>query len=492
VVLGAPALEARDASTTTDAERSGGGRLMVNRPSVNAADHPKKTARAIRGPVLTYTGDPFLHGVRDTVRYERDAIIVIQDGRIERFGSALELRPTLPSDIAVDAYGDDSLIMAGFIDCHVHFPQIGIIGAGGAQLLDWLEKYTFAAEERFDDEAHARGVARVFFQESLRNGITTSAVFCTVHAASVEALFEEALAIGLRTIAGKVLMDRNAPAGLHDTAQSGYDASKALIDRWHGRDRLLYAITPRFAATSSPEQLEASGALFAAHPDCFVQSHISESRREVEWIRELFPERKDYLDVYDHYGLLGRRAIYGHGIWLTERELRRCHETGTAIAHCPTSNFFLGSGYLDLHNVLAPERPLRVGLATDLGAGTSFSILQTMNEAYKAAQLHGHALGAAQAFYLATRGTAHALYLDDAIGSIAPGMEADLVVLDLKSTPLIDYRMRRASDLEEALYVQMTLGDDRAVRATYAGGERVYARDAESPRGSGWNTGPPS
>jgi guanine deaminase len=449
---------------------------MPNRPSENAPDRPEKNARAIRGPVLTYTGDPFLHGVPDTLRFERDAIIVIGNGRIERFGSASQLSQTLPSGIAVETYGDDSLIMAGFIDCHVHYPQIGIIGAGGGELLDWLEKYTFAAEERFDDLAYARGVARVFFQESLRNGITTSAVFCTVHAASVEALFEEALEMGLRTIAGKVLMDRNAPAGLRDTAQGGYDASKALIDRWHGRDRLLYAITPRFAATSSPEQLDAAGALHAAHPDCFVQSHISESRREVEWIRDLFPERRDYLDVYDHYGLLGPRTIYGHGIRLSERELRRCHETGTAIAHCPTSNFFLGSGCLDLRNALAPERPLRVGLATDLGAGTSFSILQTMNEAYKAAQLHGYALGAAQAFYLATRGTAHALYLDDTIGSIAPGMEADLVVLDLKSTPLIDYRMRHASDLEEALYVQMTLGDDRAVRATYAAGRKVYAR----------------
>ena len=458
---------------------------MPNRSNEGALERPKGTTRAIRGPVLTYTGNPFLHRAGDTLRFERDALIVIDDRRIERFGPTSEVGPTLASDIPVETYGDDSLIMAGFIDCHVHFPQIGIIGAGGAQLLDWLAKYTFAVEERFEDAAYAREVARIFFDESLRNGITTSAVFCTVHAASVDALFEEALDRGLRAIAGKVLMDRNAAARLHDTAQSGYDASKALIERWHGRDRLLYAITPRFAVTSSAEQLEAAGALHAAHPDCFVQSHIAENRREVEWIRELFPERKDYLDVYDHHGLLGPRAIYGHGIWLSERELRRCHETGTAIAHCPTSNFFLGSGCLDLRNALMPERPLRVGLATDLGAGTSFSMLQTMNEAYKAAQLHGYALGAAQAFYLATRGTAHALYLDDAIGSIAPGMEADLVVLDLRSTPLIDYRMRQVSDLEETLFVQMTLGDDRAVRATYAGGRKVYTRgDAVSADGA--------
>jgi guanine deaminase len=436
---------------------------------------------AIRGPVLTFTGDPFQHGVEQTLRYEPDAIVEVENGRIARFGSASDLASSLPRGTPVERYGSDSLILAGFIDCHVHFPQLEIIGAGGEQLLDWLEKHTYSAEQRFADPGHAREVARFFFQQSLRNGITTCAAYCSVHAASVDALFEEARALGLRTIAGKVLMDRNAPEPLLDSARAGYEHSKTLIDRWHGRDRLLYAITPRFAGTSSPAQLEAAGALKAAHPDCFVQSHISENRREVEWIRELYPERKDYLDVYGHYGLLGRRTLYGHGIWLSEDELRRCHETGTAIAHCPTSNFFLGSGCLDLRKALARERPLRVGLATDLGAGTSFSMLQTMKEAQHAARVHGGTLPASHAFYLATRGAAHALYLDDTIGSIAPGMEADLVVLDLASTPLIEYRMRHAADLEEALFVQMTLGDDRAVRATYAGGRKVYARALTAP-----------
>ena len=436
--------------------------------------------RAIRGPLLTYSGDPFQLGVRETMHYEPDAMLVIQAGRIARVGPAATIRRTLPAGAAVEDYGRDSLIMAGFIDCHVHFPQTSIIGAGGEQLIDWLNKYTFVAEQRFGDGKHARQVAKVFLAESLRNGVTTSAVHCSVHPQSVDALFEESAKLGLRTIAGKVLMDRNAPKELLDTARTGYEQSQALIRKWHGRDRLLYAITPRFAATSTPAQLEAAGALKAEHPHCFVQSHLSESKREVAWIRELFPDRRDYLDVYDHYGLLGTRAIYGHGIWLSERELRRCHDTGTAIAHCPTSNFFLGSGYLDLRKTLKRGRPLRVGLATDLGAGTSFSMLQTMNEAYKAAQLNGYALSAAHAFYLATRGTARALYLDDAIGSVAPGMEADLVVLDLRSTPLIDFRMRYVNSLEEALFVQMTLGDDRAVRATYAAGRKVYARDSVS------------
>jgi guanine deaminase len=274
-------------------------------------------------------------------------------------------------------------------------------------------------------------------------------------------------------------MDRNAPAALCDTAQRGYDETKALIAKWHGRERALYAITPRFAASSTPAQLEAAGALRREHPDCHVQSHISENLAEVAWVKDLYPERKGYLDVYDHYGLLGRRAIYGHGIHLSEAELARMHETGTAIAHCPTSNFFLGSGAFDLGKATRKERPVRVGLATDVGGGTTLSILQTLNEAYKAAQLNGYALSAGHAFYLATRGSARALDLEDAIGSLAPGMEADLVVLDLKSTPLIAFRMKHAADLAEALFVQMTLGDDRAVRATYVAGRRVYDRPAQ-------------
>jgi guanine deaminase len=433
---------------------------------------------AIRGPALAYSGDPWQDGLEETLRYEPDAIIAMADGRITHFGPAQDVRRSLPSRIAVTDYGKDSLISAGFIDCHVHFPQTPIIGSGGGQLIDWLNKYTFVAEQKFADKSHALDVARVFLRESLRNGVTTSAVHCSVHRQSVDALFEEAQKIGLRAIAGKVLMDRNAPKKLLDTARAGYDDSKALIRRWHGVGRLMYAITPRFAATSTPAQLEAAGALKAEHPDCFVQSHVSENRAEVEWVKKLFPGRKGYLDVYGHHGLLGRRTIYGHGIWLTERELRRCHETGTAIAHCPTSNFFLGSGCFDVANAVRKERPVRVGLATDLGAGTSFSMLQTMNEAYKAAQLTGNALGAGHAFYLATRGAARALYLDDTIGSIAPGMEADLVVLDLKSTPLIEYRMRHVADLSEALFIQMTLADDRAVRATYVSGRQVYAREA--------------
>jgi guanine deaminase len=251
-----------------------------------------------------------------------------------------------------------------------------------------------------------------------------------------------------------------------------------LIGKWHGKGRLLYGVTPRFAASSTREQLEMAGALWNEHPGTYLQSHVSENRAEVSWVKELYPERSGYLDVYDHYRLLGPRSIYGHGIWLTEQELQRCHESGAAIAHCPTSNQFLGSGLFNIANALNPARPVRVGLASDIGAGTSFSMLQTLNETYKVARLNGHALTAGHAFYLATRGTAKALYLDKHIGSVAVGMEADVIVLDLKSTPLIDFRMRHCRDIHEVLFIQMTMGDDRAVLASYIAGQLAYQRPA--------------
>ncbi len=438
------------------------------------AASPRLTA--VRGPVLTFRGDPFRDGLATTMVHEPDAIVAMQDGLIRHFGPADRVSRELPAGVEIRDWGRDALISAGFIDSHVHYPQTPMIGANGARLLDWLNKYTFPTELKYADHDFARGVARVFLQESLRNGITTSCVYCTVHPQSVDALFEEAERLGLRLAAGKVLMDRNAPAALCDTAQSGYDQSRALIAKWHGRGRLLYAITPRFAGTSSSEQLAAAGALWREHHDCLMQTHIAETPEEVAWVKDLFPDRRNYLDVYDHHGLCGERAVFGHGIWLDEAELQRLHVCGAAIAHCPTSNFFLGSGALDFSRVLKKERPVRLGLGTDIGAGTSFSILATLGAAYQAAQLNRQTLSAGHAYYLATRGGARALNLDDRVGSIAPGMEADLVVLDMRSTPLIDFRMNQARDFTEQLFIQMTLGDDRAVQATYTAGHLVYSR----------------
>jgi guanine deaminase len=424
---------------------------------------------ALRGPALTFTADPHVEGV-DALRYESDALIVVDEGRIAHVGPASTVREALAADVPIRAFSRDHLIVPGFIDCHVHYPQLQIIGAHGAQLLDWLQKYTFVAEQRFADPEHARGIAATFLDECLRQGTTTVASFCTVHAHSVDAFFEAAEARGMRTLAGKCLMDRHAPQALLDSAQAGYDESKALIDRWHGRGRAGYAITPRFAPSSTPLQLELAGALWKERPGTWLQSHVSENVHEVAWARQLFPSCRDYLDVYDHFGQLGPRAIYGHGIHLTNDELQRMHESGTAIAHCPTSNMFLGSGLFDLRRAREPARPVRVGLATDVGAGTSLSMLRTMGAAYATAQLLGSSLSAPEAFYLATRGAARALYLDERIGSLEAGMEADLLVLDLASTPLIRARMARCESLEEALFVQMTLADERAIAAVVVGG----------------------
>lgn len=429
--------------------------------------------KALRGAALTFVDDPFKVGGEAAARYESDALVIIENGRIKAFGSYDSLKSSLTADIPLTTY-KDSLILPGFIDTHVHYPQTQIIGAYGKQLIDWLNNYTFIAEQQFAKPEHGRDVANVFLRECMRAGTTTAMVYCTVYPQSVDVFFEESEKINARMIAGKVMMDRNAPDALLDTAQSGYDQSKALLQKWHKCGRQLYCITPRFAPTSTPEQMEMVGALWKEHPDAYLQSHVSENLGEVAWVKELYPERSGYLDVYDYYGQLGPRAVYGHGIHLTESELARCYETGTAIAHCPTSNLFLGSGCLNVENLQRQDRPVRVGLATDLGAGTSFSQLQTMNEAYKVAQLNGNALSAWHAYYLATRGAAHSLYLDDTIGSIAPGYEADLVVLNLHSTPIIDYRMKYCRSIEEALFIQMTMADDRATRATYVAGELVY------------------
>jgi len=436
---------------------------------------------ALRGSLVFCRDDPFLTDPTRAFVHEPDGLVICRDGLIQAIGPYAALKSGLPADAELADYSG-CLITPGFIDTHIHYVQTDIIGVQGHQLLDWLNEYTFIAEQAFADETVCRETARVFCDELLRHGTTTALVFCSVHTGSVDALFEEAQRRNLRLIAGKVLMDRNAPEALRDTAQSGYDQSKELIKRWHGRGRALYAITPRFAVSSTPEQLELAGVLWKEHPDVFVQTHISENTDEIAEVRQLFPERRDYLDVYDHYGLIGRRAVLAHGIYLGERELSRCHETGTALAHCPTSNTFLGSGLFRTRHVKDPKRPVQVGMGTDIGGGTSFSMLATMSEAYKVAQLAGHPIDAVEAFFLATLGGARALALDDRIGTLAPGREADMVVLDPNATPLLAFRNRRSRSIRETLAVLSTLGDDRAVRATYVAGKPTHVRGQVDPR----------
>ncbi|HVF63802.1 MAG TPA: guanine deaminase [Casimicrobiaceae bacterium] len=428
----------------------------------------------MRGAVLTATGDA---SAGFSLRHDADAVVVIDNGRITDVGPARDVVDRMPPRVSIERIPASCVIVPGFVDCHVHYAQLPIIASHGTQLLDWLERYTFAAEQAMSDPDRARDAARSFFDETLRCGTTTVMSFCTVHPASVDAFFEEARSRGVRAIGGKVLMDRHAPAPLCDTAQRGYDESLALIDRWHGRGRIGYAITPRFAPTSSAAQLEAAGALWKAHPDCWMQSHVAENHDEIAWVRQLFPEARDYVDVYARFGLLGRRAVYGHGIHLSDAELDRLAQTGTAIAHCPTSNLFLGSGIFPWRRIKARPVAPSVGFGTDVGGGTSLSMLATAAEAYKVAQLAGCSLGPAELLYRITHAGAQALGLDDRIGAIATGYEADLVVLDLEATSLLAQRTRTSNGIDEALFALLMLGDDRAVASTWAGGRCVYRRD---------------
>ncbi|WP_313089007.1 guanine deaminase [Stutzerimonas nitrititolerans] len=429
--------------------------------------------KAYRAALLHCLADPREVGIEASHEYFEDGLLVVEDGKVVRNGHAADLLSTLPAGTEVIEY-KDALITPGFIDTHIHYPQTGMIASYGEQLLDWLDTYTFPTERAFSDKTHAGEVAQVFLRELLRNGTTTALVFGSVHKESVDAFFEQAHKLDLRMIAGKVLMDRNAPDYLTDTAESGYADSKELIERWHGKGRLHYAVTPRFAPTSTPEQLALAGKLFQEYPDLYMHTHLSENRKEIEWVRELFPERKGYLDVYDHHGLIGARSVFAHGVHLCDDECRRLGETGSAVAFCPTSNLFLGSGLFDLEKV--EGFGVRVGLGTDVGAGTSFSQLQSLNEAYKVMQLQGKKLDPFKSLYLATLGGARALYLDDRIGSLQPGKDADFVVLDYKATPLIEYRLSQARSLEERLFALMILGDDRAVKETYAAGVSVHRK----------------
>ncbi|MBF7141447.1 MULTISPECIES: guanine deaminase [Pseudomonas] len=431
------------------------------------------TRKAYRASLLHSLGDPADLGIDASYQYISDGVLVVENGHIAAMGEAAVLLPTLGADTPVEHF-ENALITPGFVDTHIHLPQTGMIGAYGEQLLDWLNTYTFPCERQFADKAHADDVAARFVAELLRNGTTTALVFGSVHPESVDALFEACERHNLRMIAGKVMMDRNAPDYLTDTAQTGYEQSKALIERWHGKGRLQYAVTPRFAPTSTPEQLTAAGRLLAEHEGVYLHTHLSENQQEIEWVKALFPEQDGYLDVYDHYGLLGERSVFAHGVHLCEDECARLAQTGSALAFCPTSNLFLGSGLFNLP--MAERHNVKVGLGTDVGAGTSFSILQTLNEAYKVMQLQGARLHPFKSLYLATLGGARALSLGDRVGRLAPGYEADFLVLDLKATPLLSYRLAQCRDIAETLFVLMTLGDDRVVQHTFAAGHRVHSR----------------
>lgn len=425
------------------------------------------TDRLILGQTLAFGGDPFRQGP-DVAHHERQGAILIRDGKIAALGRADDLRARYPQ-IPVTDHGA-GLILPGFIDAHAHYPQTAIIASWGKRLIDWLNTYTFPEEARFADPAYATAIAARYFDLLLSHGTTTVASFGTIHPESVTAFFTQAQARGLRVLAGKTCMDRDtAPAYLRDSAQSAYDDSKALITRWHGVDRLSYIITPRFSPTSTPDQLHALGALWAQYPDCLMQTHLSEQTDEIAWVRSLYPTARDYLDTYEAHGLLGPNALYGHAIHLEPREIDRLAEVGAALVHCPTSNAFIGSGLFDM----GLRARVRVGLATDTGGGSSFSMLRTMAAAYEIAQLRGQALHPAELIWLATGASAEALGLSDKIGRLAPGFEADLVVLDLASTPAIAQASAHANDIWQAVFPTLMMGDDRATRQVYVAGAPV-------------------
>ncbi|MCK0172022.1 guanine deaminase [Aliiroseovarius sp. S1123] len=421
------------------------------------------------GQVLQFNHTPFEGRPKDSATHIRRGAILMQGGLIANVGEADALRAQHPEARVIDM--GDALLSPGFVDTHVHYPQTAIIASWGKRLIDWLNSYTFPEESRFGDAGHATQIAETYFDLVTAAGTTTTVSYCTIHPESVDAYFTAAQSRGLRALGGKTCMDRNAPDNLRDTAQSAYDDSKALLERWHGQDRLSYVITPRFAPTSTPEQLEALGALWSEHPDLLMQTHISEQHEEIAWVADLFPDARDYLDVYEKFGLVGKGALLGHAIHLTERERDRIQELEASLIHCPTSNMFIGSGLFDMQGLMAQGH--RIGLASDTGGGSSFSMLRTMAAAYEVGQLSGTALHPAQLWWLATAGSAASIHLDDKIGRLAPGYEADIIAVDLASTPAIAQRAARAETIWEAIFPTIMMGDDRAISAVWARGRKI-------------------
>lgn len=427
-----------------------------------------KTQTLLLGQTLRFTGNPLSDPWEETVHIDSDGGVLIEGAQIKAVGRADDLRKAYPQ-ARVQDYGD-RLICPGFVDAHVHYPQTAIIASWGKRLIDWLNSYTFPEEMRLSDPAYARDIAGRYLDLTLANGTTTVCSFATIAPTSVDAIFDAAAERGQRIVAGKTCMDRNAPDGLRDTAQSAYDDSKMLIDRWHGKGRASYAITPRFTPTSTPEQLAALGALWTERPDCLMQTHLSEQIDEIAWVQDLVPHARDYLDTYEEHGLVRDRAVFGHAIHLTPREIDRLADSGASVVHCPTSNTFIGSGLFDMAHIAAQQIP--IGLATDTGGGSSFSMLRTMAAAYEIGQLRGTPTHAAQLMWLATAGSARSLHLHEKIGTLAEGFEADITVLDLASTPAIKQRSDNAHSIWDQLFATIMMGDDRAISDVWVNGVR--------------------
>jgi guanine deaminase len=430
------------------------------------------TSTLLRARLLSFRALPEGLDDRSSYLYLEDGGLLIRDGVIADIGSFPDVEARAGDDVTVIDHRPH-LIMPGFIDTHLHFPQMQVVGSYAANLLEWLNTYTFVEEQKFVDPAHSARIAVRFFDELVRHGTTTALAYCSVHKASADAFFAESLRRNMRMIAGKVMMDRNAPEGLRDTPQSGYDETKQVIADWHGKGRNHVAITPRFAITSTPEQMEMVQALARDYPDLHIQTHLSENHGEIAFTRELYPQAKDYTDVYDHYGLLGPKSLFGHCIHLSDREADAMSETGSVAVFCPTSNLFLGSGLFGLKRLSQREKAVRIAVATDIGGGTSYSMLRTLDEGYKVLQLQGERMTPLESFYRMTLGNAEALGLADRIGTLEIGSDADLVVLDARSTPAMALKMEVVTTLAEELFLMQTMGDDRTIAETYVAGKPV-------------------
>ena len=423
------------------------------------------TARLLRGRLLSFHRMPESLDDRASYFYEEDGGLLIENGVIAAIGAYATVKADAPEGVE-EIDHRPNLTLPGFIDTHIHFPQMQVIGSYAANLLEWLNTYTFPEECKFVETAHAERIAVHLFDELLRHGTTTAAAYCSVHKTSADAFFAESLKRGTLMIGGKVMMDRNAPQGLLDTPELGYDETRAVIAQWHGKGRNHVAITPRFAITSTPAQMEAAATLAREFPDLHIQTHLSENGEEIRYTCELYPEAADYTDIYARYGLLREKALLGHCIHLSEREADVMSETGAVAVHCPTSNLFLGSGLMPLKKMIRREKPVTVSVATDIGGGSSYSMLRTMDEAYKIQQLLGERLNPLESFWLMTRGNAEAIRLSDSIGSLDPGTDADLVVLDARATPAMALKMEVVNSLAEELFLLQTLGDDRSIAET--------------------------
>lgn len=424
------------------------------------------TVTLLRGRTLTFHRRPSDGEDSDAYTYESDGALALQGGKIIASGSFDDLRTTHPDADVIDHR--PHLILPGFIDPHIHYTQMQVVGSYAGSLLEWLHSYTFLEEQRFADPAHAARIANAFMDEMIRHGTTTALAYCSVHPQSADAFFKAAAKRNMAMAGGKVMMDREAPDALTDTAQSSYDDTKALIERWHGKGRAHYAITPRFAITSTPEQLEAAGTLAREHPTCLIQSHLSENHGEIERVRQLYPGDKDYTAVYERFGLLNDRALYGHCLHLNEHEMAAMTEARAVAVSCPTSNLFLGSGLFPRRTLA--DKGVRVAYATDVGGGTSYDMLRTMDEAYKVAQLQADRMHPLQTYHAITRGNAEAMGMADRIGTLDPGTDADLVVLNASATTTAALKMERVETLADELFLMQTLADNRAVVETYVAG----------------------